>query len=412
MNAVERKHETEGGYSENLLKKRLAYKYKNKGWKFSAIMSTMKLPNPKNFIHPNQPTFIYNTKKSWEKVIEEKPIWLSGKFPPLPKEKKYKFLGHRLITPIAIAAGPASKKIWTDFYFKMGYGLVFEKTRRTVPRRSNQIPNIVVVRTEQPITRNNLNKKLIGTLSDAEWEKYKSMTNSFGNPSPAVATWSEELTRQRKGANDGQILGCSVTATIVNPKATMEEVAADLLIAATAAAISGAQAVEFNLACPNVTENKQEGDMFQDAKLVSYILSEFKRRFPNLPTGIKFGLYKSKALMKKILIAAGDNLDYFSGINTVGMTVVAKDGSDILPGRRVSGVAGRADQTLALEAIRWSDEIRKEEGLKYEILGGGGIVEVEDVDRYLNAGADMVQVAAVALADPLFAYKYRFYKLG
>lgn len=31
MNAVERKHEVEGGYSENLLKKRLAYKYKNKG---------------------------------------------------------------------------------------------------------------------------------------------------------------------------------------------------------------------------------------------------------------------------------------------------------------------------------------------------------------------------------------------
>ncbi|MBI2597135.1 hypothetical protein HYW41_03200 [Candidatus Daviesbacteria bacterium] len=29
MNALERKHETEGGYSENLLKKRLAYKYKN-----------------------------------------------------------------------------------------------------------------------------------------------------------------------------------------------------------------------------------------------------------------------------------------------------------------------------------------------------------------------------------------------
>lgn len=28
MDAVERKHETEGGYSENLLKKRLAYKYK------------------------------------------------------------------------------------------------------------------------------------------------------------------------------------------------------------------------------------------------------------------------------------------------------------------------------------------------------------------------------------------------
>lgn len=371
----------------------------------------MKLPKPEKFIHPKQPTFIYNTKKIWEKVIKEQPLWLSRKFPPLPKEKKYKFLGYNLISPIAIAAGPASRKIWTDFYFKMGYALVFEKTRRTVHRPSNQVPNIVVVRAEEPITRNNLNKKLIGTPNDAEWEKYKSMTNSFGNPSPAMSVWAAELAEQRKGASDGQILGCSVTATIVNPKATLEEVAADLLMAATAAAISGAQLIEFNLACPNVTENKQEGDMFQDAKLVSYILTEFKRRFPNLPAGIKFGLYKSKAQMKKILTAAGDNLDYFSGINTVGMTVLAKDGSDILPGRRVSGVAGRADQVLALEHIKWAAEIRKEEELKYEILGGGGIVEVEDVDRYLQAGADMVQVAAIALADPLFAYKYRLTNL-
>lgn len=30
INAVEKKHEAEGGYSENLLKKRLAYKYKTK----------------------------------------------------------------------------------------------------------------------------------------------------------------------------------------------------------------------------------------------------------------------------------------------------------------------------------------------------------------------------------------------
>lgn len=372
----------------------------------------MKLPKPEKLIHPKQPTFIYNTKKSWEKVIEEKPIWLSGKFPPLPKEKKYKFLGYKLISPIAIAAGPASKKIWTDFYFKMGYGLVLEKTRRSVHRASNQVPNIVVVQIEKSITRNDLNKALIGTPNDAEWEKYKSMTNSFGNPSPAVSDWAAELVEQRKGTSDGQILGCSVTATIVNPQATMEEMAADLVIAATAAALSGAQIIEFNLACPNVTENKKEGDMFQDAKLVSYTLSEFKRRFPNTACGFKFGLYKSKEQMKKVLVKAGDNLDYISGINTVGMTVVAKDGKDILPGRRVSGVAGRADQHLALEAIKWADEIRKAEGLKYEILGGGGIVEVEDVDRYLNAGADMVQVAAIALANPLFAYKYRLHKLG
>lgn len=370
----------------------------------------MKLPNPKNFIHPNQPTFVYDIKKSWEKVVEEGPIWKSGKFPSLPKEKKYKFLGHKLISPIAISAGPASRKIWTDFYFKMGYGLVFEKTRRTIPRKSHQVPNIAIVYTDKPITRDSLNKKLTATDEESDWEKYKSITNSFGNPSPPMEEWAKELVEQRKGISDGQLLGCSVTATITSPSCNMFEIAADLLMAASVAVTAGAQVIEFNLACPNVTDNKEEGEMFQDEKLVTYTLSEFKRRYPNIPAGIKIGIYKSKAQMKKVFSKAGENLNFISGINAVAMTVLAKDGSEILPGRKVSGVAGKADQTLALEAIEWAAKIREEEGLKYEILGGGGIVEVSDVDRYLNAGADMVQIATIAMIDPLFAYKYRIYK--
>ena len=82
------------------------------------------------YLDPNQPPLIYEIDKSWEEVIQKPPVWLSNKFPPIPTEAKYEFLGHKLISPIAIAAGPASGKIWTDFYFKMGYGMVIQKTRR------------------------------------------------------------------------------------------------------------------------------------------------------------------------------------------------------------------------------------------------------------------------------------------
>jgi len=368
----------------------------------------MPLPDPKSFVAKNQPVFVYDIRKPWEQVVKNGPIWKSGKFPPLPSEKKYKFLGQKLISPIAISAGPASTKIWTDFYFKMGFGLVFEKTRRTIPRKSNTLPNIAIVHVDVPITRKDLDEKLTASMNEADWPKYKSMTNSFGNPSPAMEVWTKELGEQTKGAGDGQFLGCSVTATL-HQGATMTDAALDLLMAGTAAAISGAQVLEFNLACPNVTENAVEGEMFQDDKLVAYILAEFKKRFPQIPCGFKFGLYKSKEQMKKVFMAGGDNLDYVSGINAIAMTVLGGKGEEILPGRKTSGVCGRADQTIALEAIKWASEIRKEEGLKYEILGGGGIVEVKDVDRYLEAGADMVQIAAAALSDPLLAYKYRLF---
>ena len=65
----------------------------------------------------NQPTFIYDIEKPWEEVVQNPPVWVSNKFPPLPK--LYSFLGQNIISPIVIAAGPASGKIWTDFYFKM-----------------------------------------------------------------------------------------------------------------------------------------------------------------------------------------------------------------------------------------------------------------------------------------------------
>lgn len=382
------------------------------------------LPKVEDLIDPKQPPFIYDINSPWEEVIEKPPIWLSGKFPPLPKEKKYQFLGYNLISPIAIAAGPASKKIWTQFYLKMGYGLVFEKTRRSVPRKSNHAPNISIVKSDQPLTRENLNQPLIGSMDTSDWIKFQSITNSFGNPSPAIEVWANELKVQVKDVSDGQLLGCSVTATFPeggpscfellggrDPQAAIVETTMDLMTAASAAVTSGAQVIEFNLACPNVLENTEEGEMFQSEKLVAYLFAEFKRRFPMIPAGFKFGLYKDKEQMKKVFKAAGGNCDYVSGINALAVPVLAEDGSDILPGRRTSGVCGKILKDMALESIKWASEIRKEEGLKYQILGGGGIIEVKDVDEFLKAGADIVQVATIALANPLFAYEYLLSKL-
>jgi dihydroorotate dehydrogenase len=175
---------------------------------------------------------------------------------------------------------------------------------------------------------------------------------------------------------------------------------------ASAAVTNGAQFIEFNLACPNVTENNAEGEMFQDPKLVAYTLAEFKRRFPNIPVGFKFGLYKSRDQMKKVFVACGDNLDYVSGVNAIATPVRGEDGKDILPGRSVSGVCGAVMKDLALEEIHWAAEIRKETGLKYEILGGGGVITPKDAKEFLSAGADAVQVATIALTNPLFAFEY------
>lgn len=361
-----------------------------------------------NFISPNQPPFIYPIEKSWEEVIKEPPIWLSGKFPPMPKEKKYSFLGRKLISPIAIASGAAWGPLWVGFFFKMGYGMVIDKSKRTVPKTANAAPNICYIKTDEYITRQNFGKQLTGSMDPKVFEKSKSITNSFGIGSSDMLTWSSEVEEASKQALDGQLYGVSVTVTTPGNGgcAVIVESAADLLIGASVAATHGAKVLELNLACPNVVDHPEEGELFQSSELVKYATSEFKRRFPAIPVGIKFGIYKSKEQMKKVFIAGGDNLDYVSGINAPAQPILSEDGSEILPGRRSAGICGWATKELALEHIKWADEIRKEEGLKYEILGCGGVVEIEDVDRFMSAGADMVQVATIALADPLFAYKY------
>ena len=375
-----------------------------------------------NLRHPKQPQFIYDITLPWEEVISKKPIWKSGKFPPLPKQKKYSFLGQKLISPIIIAAGPASGKLWTDFYFKMGYEAVIQKTRRTTPRLANKNPNIAIVKSDAPLTRKSIGKGVTASLDQKDWTEYQSITNSFGNASKPLLDWSLELRGQTKAVGEGQMLGCSVTATFLDepnskkylkttsPEALIVETALDLLMGAAAAVTNGAEFIEFNLACPNVTENNAEGEMFQDPKLVAYTLAEFKRRFPKVPVGFKFGLYKNKEQMKKVFASCGDNLDYVSGVNAIATPVRDENGKDILPGRTVSGVCGAVMKDLALEEIRWAAEIRREKGLKYEILGGGGIITPKEVDEFLAAGADAVQVATIALTDPLFAYHYQLEK--
>lgn len=380
------------------------------------------LPSAQSPRHPDQPTLVYDIHNAWEQNVEDGPIWLGG-YPPFPTEIPYRFLGHDLISPITIAAGPASGKKWTDFYLAMGYGLVMEKTRRSVSRRSNPTPNVVMVTEEEEITRESLSRTLRGSMDEREFARFKSGTNSFGNPSPDMFTWANRLKLQREAVRGGQLLGCSVTATALDAgsacsiilgdspeTAVIVETAADMLIPATAAVVAGAQVPEFNLACPNVTDHPEEGEMFQSPQLVSYLFAEWHRRFPGILAGFKAGLYKDRDQMRRVLAAGGDNIGFISLINAVAMEVLDRDGNQIVGAGRKAGTFGPIIRRLALEEIEWAADIKIKEGLPYEIIGGGGITSVEDVDTYMNAGANVVFSGSYIFHRPELAYDYRLYK--
>lgn len=163
--------------------------------------------------HPDQPTLIYDISKPWEDVVAKPPIWL-GEFPPIPTEKKFTLFGEPTISPMIIAAGPASGRHWTGFFLRMGYGAVIEKTRRTRKRRPNPLHNIAIVLPGEPLFAENLDQPRLGSLNPDDWNRSHSMTNSFGNPSSPMPIWTDEFRRQLTDVSDGQILAVSVTATV------------------------------------------------------------------------------------------------------------------------------------------------------------------------------------------------------
>jgi dihydroorotate dehydrogenase (NAD+) catalytic subunit len=57
---------------------------------------------------------------------------------------------------------------------------------------------------------------------------------------------------------------------------------------------------------------------------------------------------------------------------------------------------------------RWREEL----GMKYEIVGVGGVEDAAGFDRFRSAGADVVMSATGAMWNPMLAQEIRAYELA
>src|SRR3989344_8555507 len=87
----------------------------------------------------------YHLNKSWEYNYKQGPNF-KGPYPPFPKEAKWTFLGHKLVSPLGIAAGPLPSAKWMIPYLKLGYGSITQKTVRSKAHKSHPYPNITFVK--------------------------------------------------------------------------------------------------------------------------------------------------------------------------------------------------------------------------------------------------------------------------
>lgn len=313
-----------------------------------------------------------------------------------PKESWVDFLGHKVASCIGVPAGPLLSSQWTTLAAQLGFDVVTYKTIRTRLYPSYPLPNMLYV----DIQDNNST-----AIRRAEVQKdlcNLAVTNSFGMPSMCKEFLLEDIASANSHLAPGQLLVVSFVGTPV----AGEDFFQDFVEGASFCKDAGAKVLEANFSCPNVAS--KEGSLYMNADSVFTLGKKIKAAIKSTPLIIKVGLFKDKEAMREVFIAAAKaGVDAISGINTVSMKVLNRDGSAALGNDRItSGICGGPIRSAALDFIKTARSIIKEEKLDLTLIGVGGITLPQHIDLFLETGADFAQTATGMMWDSYLGMRY------
>jgi dihydroorotate dehydrogenase (NAD+) catalytic subunit len=156
----------------------------------------------------------------------------------------------------------------------------------------------------------------------------------------------------------------------------------------------GADAIELNVSCPNVSHGGIEFGIDED---LSARLVEDVKKVTAIPIMVKLSPHApSIPKMAQALEQAG--ADSLSVINTLsGMELDIKTRKPVL-NRVTGGLSGPAIRPIALRMVHEAVQ-----AVKIPVIGIGGIMNVEDVLRFLIVGAKAVQIGTANFVDPYAA---------
>lgn len=342
----------------------------------------------------------YDIHKSWDYNYDHGPNF-PGPYPPYPKEAKWSFLGHKVISPLGIAAGPLPNAKWLILYAKLGYGSIIQKTVRSSAHQSHPAPNILAVDIQDKLSAK-INDSLVGSPKiDGPIAKL-SITNSFGNPCRSPKEWTVETQKTKKAILAGQLFGVSVYGT-QKEGMKLKELAEDYARTALLAKQAGAVFIEANLACPNVS-GSEDPFLYKDPISVAAVAKAIKAKIGKTPLVLKVGYFDNYRGLLAVLKEASPHFQAVSAINTIPKKIVNQKDQQALPGRDISGVCGYAIKPFGIKMVKNLLKARNQLKLSFEIIGVGGVMNPQDVVDYLKAGADHVHSATAVMWNPYLAY--------
>lgn len=348
----------------------------------------------------SEPT--YDIGRSYDDNYADGPFF-TGDLPPAPEgPPKYRFLDFPLNSPLGVPAGPLLNSRWVSLYAGLGFDVPVYKTVRSGARAAHPAPNCMFLDDPGDLSAERFSERLTATEKAPDDPAHISITNSFGMPSRAPAVWQADMEKARAACGPGQVFVASAVGT---PNGS--DLAADFARTAAMCREAGAQVVEINLSCPNVTSG--EGELFTDAEAAGKVCRETARALRDTPLMVKVGYYVDPKAMAGVMRALAPHVAAVAGINTLSFEVVKADGSQALPGegRLRSGVCGAAIRACALSQLQALAELKAAQRYDFALVGVGGVMTPADADAYLDAGADVVMSATGAMWDPYLAARWR-----
>jgi dihydroorotate dehydrogenase (NAD+) catalytic subunit len=336
--------------------------------------------------------FKYDRHRSYDWNFEHVPEPADLDVPVVPGD--WTFCGLPVDSPLGVPAGPLLNGKWCLYYASLGFDVVTYKTVRSRAHDCYPLPNLQPVECEQ-IT-DSMTELPTATDMQGSWAV------SYGMPSKEPSNWRADIEATRNALPSGKLLSVSVVAT-VQEHWSLDDLGADYAQCAKLAVESGADIIETNFSCPNVTTC--DGQLYQQPADAGKVTAMVRDAIGTVPLVVKVGHVPTKDEARSLLDAVGNNVAAIAMTNSVATRVRNADG--LLFDGQKRGICGAAIYDASLAQLRMFAEAIRARELDVELVGVGGINKAEHVEQYLAAGAQACHIATAAMVDPGIAIKIR-----
>lgn len=349
------------------------------------------------------PTPAYDVLGSYRDNLAA-PIGPRGTPRPDTGGRRWRVLGHDVGFPIGVPACVLNGgEAWVRHFAANGYDVLTYKTVRSRATEPSPQPNWAFApradRSAPPGAATEVTADPWDWIAPGSAEV--STVNSFGVPSPPPQEWMADLERSLAAVGEDQLLLVSVMGSGDGP-ALVEDFAATARLAQEA----GATVVELNLSCPNTLSAAPGGvrpPLCLDADATVAVVEGVRRSLEDR-TGLVAKLsWLDPARLAALVPRLAPLVDGVAAINTVPRRVRRSDGAPTFPGRELAGLSGVAVRDWALDFTRRLVALRAAGGHSFDVLAMGGVTDPASFAALWAAGADAVQSASGAFADPFLA---------